>query len=838
MFSEWLGDLEYAWRSLWRSPGFTAVAVLVLALGIGANSAIFSLLNMMLLRPVNMVDPERVVGVYSQHTERPDTYRSFSYPTYLDLREQNEVFTHLAAHSISLAGLQEGDTTRRVMVNLVSSNAFETYGVPPVLGRGFTPEEEQPGAEPVAVVSHSFWERKGRTGVLGSTLRLNGLDVTVVGVAAPGFSGATALFSPELWLPLGLYESFGGSLGQRASSLLDRQHDALMLFGRLRADLEETEAAPNLEVLAQRFEAAYPKALEHQTFTIAPLPRSSISSRPQDDGIFVGPSVLLTAMAGAVLLISCLNLANMFLARGASRRTELAIRLSLGGGRFRLLRQLLSESLILALLGGAGGLFLAFLGTRLLLPSIESFLPFGLHLLLDTSPDWRVLLMTLGFCLIAALASGLGPAWKLSSGELLGDLKETAGQSLSGTGKHRLLAPRNLMVMVQIALSLMLLSAAGLFLRGAATAAEADPGFPIENSLLVELDTGLNGYSEDQGRNLYGEVIERLRALPGVEAAGLSSIVPFGPVNDFLRVRPAGDFDDETAVRSQTYVVGEGYFESIGLPLLQGRGFTAAESTTETGARVVIVNDVLARQLWPEGSAIGQSLQVVRRDPGPKSEPMEIVGVAQGFLHQLSDQQPKPHLFLPLGQHFETSLHVHLRLVPGREGAEAQLMPAIRRELREIDPRLPVLSMQTFTNFRDKSYLVWIFELAAKIFSGLGLVALFLASVGVYGVKAFLMTRRTREIGLRLALGATHGNILRQMLHESLATTATALVAGLLLAAGAVKVLGSLIYGAQESSLPIIAAAAVLLTASATLAAYLPARRALEIEPTQALRQE
>ena len=839
MFNELFRDIRYAWRALARSPGFSAIAILVLALGIGANSAIFSLLNTMLMRPMMIEDPEQLVGVYSQNTERPDTYRAFSYPNYVDLREQNKVFSELAAHDITMVGLKEGDQARRIMAGVVSSNFFRTFGVSPAMGRGFSPEEELVGGAAVAVVSHDFSQNHGGPGVLGRDLDLNGHKVTVVGVMPKGFTGSSAVFSPQVWLPLGLYDALDSrpGSGQSGSSIQDRENHRLIVFGRLRQGLSEEDAAPQLAALAERFEQAYPKALEDQTFVTNPLPRLSISTTPDNERALIAPSVMLMAMAGVVLMIACLNLANMFLARGAARRTELAIRLSLGGGRLRLLRQMLSEGLVLSLLGGAAGLLVALYGTRYLFASMTALLPFGIDLYVESAPDWRVLVATLTFCVLATVLSGLGPAWKLSGGDVLGGLKETAGQGLSGGSKRRL-SPRNLMVVGQIALSMVLLSAGGLFVRGALAAAEANPGFSLSNSVLLELDTSMVGYDRTQGKDVYRRTLERLRALPGVEAVGMSSIVPFGAVTSGRMVRPAGNHDDEDAVRANYYVVSDDYFKSLRLTMLQGRGFDASEAGSDTGTPVAVINEQLAEQLWPNEPAVGKILQLVVDGSATQPDPMEIVGVAPGMRHQLTDKEPTPHLFVPFGQNFSSNMHLHLRLSESMDGIESTIMQTVRKEVRALDTRLPILALKTFTQHRDESLFLWMLSSAAKIFTALGGVALFLALVGVYGVKAFMVTRRTREIGLRLALGATPSEILKQMVRESLSTTLVALGLGLVLALGTAKVMAHLIYDSHRGSALIIFGAAVLLTVASTLAAYLPARRATRIEPTVALRQE
>ncbi len=841
-------DMKYAWRSLTRSPGFTTVAVLVLALGIGANSAMFSLLNMLMMRPMMIENPEELVGVYSKSTEKPDTYRAFSYPNYVDIRDRNPVFTELAAHTITVVGVAEGDVTQRAMAGIVSANYFETFGVPLGRGRAFTLEEEQPSGEsPAVIVSHDFWARRGKDpGLLGSTLWINGHPVDVIGIAADGFTGSTAVFSPDLWLPLGLYERVAMAMGGPTTDgapapLNDRQNHDLMVFGRLRPGRSAAAAETELQSLAARLEAEYPAINENQTFVLAPLPRLSISTSPSRENFLAAPAVLLMGMTGVVLFIACLNLANMFLARGASRRTEMAIRASLGGGRQRLLRQLLSEGLVLAFLGGAAGLVLAYWGAKLLFSSIGGLLPFGITLVFDVSPDLRVLSATVALCVLATLFFGLGPAWRLTGGDLLASLKQsTAGNAstLGGGRSRKLWAPRNLLIVAQIALSLVLLTAGGLFTRGAFNAARATPGFGLDGSLLVELDPSLSGHGMLRSKEIYRDVLERLRSLPGVENASLASIVPFGSITNTRKVELPGASDDEDAVSAHFYVVGDDYFESLRLPMLRGRDFTATEATGDDGARVAIIDEPLAEQLFGNEDALGRHLRIAATASGAEPIPLEIIGVVPGTRHQFWDQEPSPHLYVPFGQQYMPNMHVHVRIADGMSGDEAAILATVRKEIRAIDPALPVLGLKTMRDHRDESVFLWLVRTGAKVFSVLGALALFLALVGVYGVKAFVMARRTREIGLRMALGATRGEVLRQMVREGLVLTATGLGLGLVLSAATARLLSSMLYEVDAADPAVFVGAALVLAAAATLASYLPARRATRISPLAALRYE
>ncbi len=470
-----LREVRFGARMLRKNPGFTFAAVAVLALGIGANTAIFSLVNAFLLKPLLINNPAELVGCYSRDTRKPD-YRAFSYPDYAELRENGSVFTSLLAHNMAMVGLSEGDTTRRVFADIVSANYFTTFGVPLFQGRSFTPAEERPAsAIPVAIVSYSYWKKTGADPQeLGKTLRINGRIYTVVGIAAEGFTGTTALISPELYLPLGVYESAINDFEGRGRALA-RDNHALILVGRLRPGVSQRSAEALLATVASQLARAYPEDDKDQTFLVRPLARMGISTEPETDSGLLIPAVLLLAVAGVVLLIASLNVANMLLARGTTRGKEIAIRLALGGSRADILRQLLVEGLLLALAGGAAGLVVAFWSTGALVRSMARLAPFDI--VYAAGPDIRVLLATIGFCVLSTILFGLGPAWNLSGRSLFASLKIGDRADLPTSRRRGIFSRRNLLVMGQISLSLMLLSAAGLFIRSSVQAARVQPGF-------------------------------------------------------------------------------------------------------------------------------------------------------------------------------------------------------------------------------------------------------------------------------------------------------------------------------------------------------------------------
>ena len=828
-----LKDLRSGVRMVLKHPGFSATAIIVLALGIGANSAIFSIINAMLLKPLPIHRPGELVGVYVEGTTAPGGYRLFSYPNFQDLREQAAAFANLAAHNVTLVGIGDGEATRRVFADAVTANYFETFGVPLALGRAFTAAEEQPGA-PVAIVSHDYWVREGRRpDILGETILVNAEPLTIVGVAAAGFTGSSVLFRPEVWLPLGLYGTVATAIGGMSSgSLRERDSYTLMVLGRLRPGHSVESVAPELEAIAARLSRAYPATNEDWTLRAAPLPRVFISTRPTTDGQFAALSALVLGMAGVVLLIACLNLANMLLARGASRRREMAIRLSLGGGRGRVVRQLLTEGFVLSAGGGAVGLVVAVWAAGALVRSIESVLPFTVAVF-GIGVDWRVLLGTLGFCLLGTLFFGLGPAWQMTRGDIVGDLKQQSNpEPRRGRG---LPAPRDLLIVGQVALSLALLTAGGLFLRGAVAASSADPGFAFERGLLLETDPSLAGYDEVQGRAVYRDLLARLRALPGVDTVSMASMVPFGSFSESREVVPVGA--DDQGVRAASFtLVADDYFRALGLSMLRGREFTRAEAEGGSGSAAVIVDETLARALWPNADPLGQVVRLRQRN-GELGD-VTVVGVAPGLRSQISDQQPTPHFYLPAGAEYRANMNLHVRLAePGRAAANAMLQQ-VRQAVREFDARLPILSLRTLEDFRAASAGLWAVQAGASVFSTFGGLALFLAVVGLYGVKSYVVSQRTREIGVRMALGAERADVLWLVLREGLVMTGAGLLFGVLLSVATARLLAGLLYEVRTFDPLVFALASMLLAGSVLLACYLPARRATRVSPMEALRQE
>ena len=858
--SDFFQDLRHSVRLLFKNPGFSLTAILVLALGIGANAAVFTLLNTLMFKPLSGSErPGQVAGIYSHDHTRPDSYRGFSYPGYTDIRDNAESFSHVAAFTLAFVGITEGDATRRTFAAPVSRNYFATLGVDLMAGRTFSEDEERPGSRAaVAVVSYRYFKTHGGDlSLLGKTVKVNARPFTIVGVAPRGFTGTSALVAPEVWVPLGANELVENDFmreGNESMSLGDRRDQSLMVIGRLKPGLTPAGAAPALKALSAQLEQAYPAENKNQLLSSAALSRVSISTSPHTGEDFGAAFATLMGMAAIVLVVACLNLANMMLARGTARRKEIAMRLALGGARARIVRQLLTEGLLLSLLGGVFGLLLGYWGVNVLVATLVPLSPVPLEI--DVSPDFRVMGATLAFCVFSTLVFGLGPAWKLSRTNVVPELKEQVGED--PRTRLRWFSARNLLVATQIALSLGLLTTAGLFTRGAMKAGEADPGYRYEGQVLAALDTGLAGYDELQGRQVYRRVLDRMRGIPGVKAASFSSIVAFGGMTEGKTVQKAGTPPGrgkdgrQPGVSAVSYIVGADYFATLGLKGVRGREFNAAEEQDANAPAAAIIDEPLARSLFGNENPVGQQIQIPGRDDAApvggngivvndakaERELMEVVGVVPGLRHDLFDKAPVAHIYLPFGRQFRSGMNVHLRLASTSLAAEAAALQAVRRELRAVDDRLPVLSLQTMKNFRDTSLFFWVVKAGAGLFAVFGLVAVFLAVVGLYAVKAYVVARRTREIGIRMALGSSPKDVLWLVLKEGLVLTAAGLGVGLWIAGGIGMLIGSMLYEVSAFD-PVVFAIAPLLLAAASLAAcYLPALRATRIQPTVALRTE
>ncbi len=845
-------DFKFALRQLIKAPGFTSIAILTLALAIGVNAAIFSLVNGVILKPVVPLRPHEVVNLFSARQGASKDYRQFSHQEFVALRESTDVFTDVAAVQFALAGLGRDEGMRRSFAFLTSENFFSMLGAKPALGRFYNAQEARPNANvPVVVASHAYWKRMGgRTDFVGSTLFVNQQPYTVIGVSPAGFSGISALLAPDVWLPLGMYSKLGSAFSDAANltDLAQPKNHTLNVMARLGSGLNVETLKSRLPVLAQRLTAIQPPDAAGTRELQAQEPsRFSISTTPSEDGPLSLMGVLLMGMAGAVLLIACLNLANMLLARGTARAKEMAIRLALGSSRWRIIRQLLCEGLLLALAGGAVGLLVSFWSNGLLLRSLGTlFGSMSFSIVVPLQPDATVLGVTFLFCLFATLLFSLGPALKATKADLVNDLKQQAGEPAHLGRFNRFFAPRHLLVMTQIALSLMLLFGAGLFFRGALKAGGIDLGFEPRDGIVTEMDFTLANTDEAAAKRTMFAAVERVRQLPGVRGAALATMVPYGNLTNARRVMPAGQAltasadpaATEQGVNGLYASITPGYFETIGVRLLRGRDFTAAEAENKETPLVAIIDEGMAKKLFPESDALGQRIKGTNPRPDGSSGEMEIVGIVSPHRHEVLGANIPRRLFVPLAQVYNGAVYLHVRTNSTNRATVTGLMPTLRQTLRNIDPALPILQMVPFADLVEKNMGLWIIRLAAVMFGIFGGIALLLAVVGVYGVKAYSVARRTREIGIRMALGAHPADVFKLIMKQGALQTAFALGLGVALALGAGRVLAQMLYQVSPADPVALLVSSALLAAAALLACYFPAQRATRVSPMVALRTE
>jgi predicted permease len=816
-----LYDLRHAARKLAKSPGFTAVAVLSLGLGIGANATIFSFLNAIFLRPLPVEDPDRVVAVFTSDFSGP-LYGGSSYPDYLDFRTKTDAFAGLAAYTVAPMSLSEGSQTDRVFGELVTANYFAVAGLQASRGRTFRPaEDESPAATPALVVSDGFWRRRfaADPAVVGKGVTLNGHPFTVVGIAPPGFTGMMRGLAVDVWVPM----TMAGAIP--SSDRLDgRGNRFLFLLGRLKPGVTAEAAQARLAVLAAGLQRTYPDNwtdVKEKCRVITVVPESRARLFPAVRGAVLGFLGLLLSVVGLVLLMACTNVAGLLLARATARRREIAVRLSLGASRGRIIRQLLTESLVLSLLAAILGIVVASWATDLLVALRP---PVPIPVALDLRLDLRVLGFTLLVSILTGLVFGLAPALQASRPELLPALKDG---SAAGERAASRWSPRRVLVVAQMAMSLVLLMGAALFLQSLGNAHRIDLGFDRANLLLLSLDVRLNGYDEPRGRLLYEQLLERAKGLPAVRSASLATEVPLG-----LGGTRRGIWVEGYEARSgedmgvHTNTVGPDYFRTMGIRLVRGRDFAASDTGGRPG--VVVVNEAFARRYWPDQDPIGRHVRL----GDASGAPAQVVGVVQDGKYVTLGEDPKPFFYVPFLQRYESGATLHVRTAGDPRG----LAEAMRREVRALDPSLPVFDEKTMTDHLGVSLLPA--RLAASVLGLFGVVASILAAVGIYGVMDQAVRQRTRELGVRVALGARPADLLSMVLGQSMRVAVAGLAIGLLAALGLSRLVASLLYGIGATDPATFVAIPALLAAVAMLASYVPARWAMKVDPMVALRHE
>ena len=820
-------DLRHAWRVVRRHPGFSAVVVATTALGIGLNTAVFSLLDALLLRPPAVVAPERLVHVYSSVSGDFLSHTPMAFPDYEALRERARSFGELAAYAWFPLALDRGDSSELVMAEVVTTNYFAMLGVGPALGRSFSRFEDRPGSpSPVAILSHDAWLRyfAGSPDVIGRELRLNGQSFTLVGVAPRGFRSLVPGFSPDLWLPIhtalslptGVTITFG-AVTPGLERTADRAQRWVWVTGRLRPQASVAQARTEAGVLALQLGHEYPASNAQRAFSAVAANEVRLSPGV-DRAVWAGSLLVMAAFASGLLLASA-NVASLFLARALSRRREIATRLALGAERRRLVRQLLLEGLLLALLGAGLGLLLAGASNAVLarvgLP-LTAAVSWPLQLALAPSLDLQVLCFALAAAGSSAIVFALLPAVEATRSDLVAMLRDL-GAAAATRGS---LGLRETLVAVQVAVSVVLLAAAGVALRNLLDTTRVDAGFDPERAVLVTLSPDLLGYGIDDAEALFSRVRERVSELPGARSAALASHLPLTAAINFGTVRREADDPLGSEMPVDFASVGPGYFESMRIPLVAGRSFT--ERDGPTAPRVVVVNETLAHRLWPDAQALGRHL----------GDGSLIVGVVRDGKYRTLAERPRPFLYTSLGQDRRGTQ----TLVARTEGDPRPLLPAMRQAIRELDPRVPVSNPRTLAGTVDDA--LFLPRATAGLLGFFGGLGLLLAAVGILGVVAYLASARTREIGLRLALGASRGAILGWLLRRGLAPVAAGLAVGIAVAVSAAWSLSGFFSEIWPIDLDALLVAVSLLSLAAVTAAVVPVWLAANLDPASALRHE
>ncbi|HEY0321333.1 MAG TPA: ABC transporter permease [Pyrinomonadaceae bacterium] len=807
-------DVRYGVRMLWKSPGFTAIAILSLALGIGANTAIFSLVNTVLLRPLPVARPEQLVEVYGTLHNGAD-YTLQSYPNYKEYRDRaGDAFEGMIAYRFAPISMSHAGASERVWGYLVSGNYFDVLGVRPLMGRGFTPEEDRtPGAFPVAVMSYGCWQRRfgADPNIVGKSVSLNGRSFTIVGVASKDFNGTEIAYAPELFVPM----MMAHEIEPDSDWLESRNSDNIFVVGRLKDGVTTQQAESVLTALTLELAREYPQENEGRGVRLM-TPGLFI---PDIRNSVIGFATVLMGVVGLVLLLACVNLANLLLARATERRKEIAIRLAIGARRIIIVRQLLVESVLLSLAGGVCGLLLA--------AWINDFvasakLPTDIALVIDLKIDWRVLSFTFLVSVLTGVVFSLLPALQSSSPDLVPALKDEA--SMGGFRRSRL---RNVLVVAQVSLSLVLLVCAGLIVRSLQAAQSMRPGFNPLNAVALSFDVGLQGYNEERGRLFQKQVLERARALPGVMSAALVTTLPLSLDYSYTTIyiegqAPVSSSQLPVAIPN---TVSPGYFQTMEIAL-RGRDFTEQDDKEET--RFIIVNETFARKFFPNQEAIGRRFNF----DGPEEPFWEIVGVAADGKYNTLGEEPKPAFYRPLLRNYNTSTS----LVARNLGDSQTAIAALRREVQSLDPTLPLYGVKTLTEHMQMP--LFPARMAAVVLGSFGLMALVLAAIGIYGVMSYTVAGRIREIGVRMALGARPRDVLRLIVGQGMTLALIGLGLGIVFAFLAAQMLTSLLYGISSSDPLTYTIVALLLAGVALLACYIPARRATRVDPMIALRYE
>jgi predicted permease len=848
LLDTFLRDLKYTFRTLVRTPGFTAVAVLTLGLGIGANTAIFTLLDQILLRLLPVKEPQQLVLLTMKGHYYGNNWggNAISHPMFRDFREHNQVFSEMFCRFPAAASLSVGQRSERVQVELVSGAYFSTLGVVPAVGRLFTPEDDvTPSGHPVVVLNYNYWKSRFASDpqIVGTSLTLNNYKMTIAGVAQAGFDGVELGFSPNIFVPIMMQRQI--IVGNPEDMLKERRDRWVNAFGRLKPGVSMQQAKASLQPFMHsmlEYEVQLPAFSRASKYDrdeflkcwIDVLPGSQ--GRSYVRGQLSTPLWVLMATTGMVLLIACANLANLMLVRGSGRAKEIAVRLAMGATRSRIVGQLLTESLALSVLGGIAGLGVAFYADRTLM---KIYLPSdsgGMNV--SSSPDLRVLLFNLAVAVLTGVLFGLVPAIQTTKPNISGTLKDQAGAVVGGGSHHSL---RKALVIAQVTLSLLLLVGAGLFVRSLANLRNLGPGFSPEHLVGFNIDPSLNGYTPDRMKVFYPQLAEALSAIPGVQSVGLASVRILEDNEWDSGMSVEGFTPDKPDEHAQPYMnsISPNYFATLGVPILAGRDFRMTDNhEVKHGPEdwnwvptAVMINEKFAKKFFPGRNPVGLHIGF-GTDPGTVTD-MEIIGVIKDFKYRNLREDIPVQAFVPyLGTRYIGEMTAYVRTTADPN----QLMSAIRSKLRDMDSNIPIYDMRTTEVQINNSLSTE--RMIASLSAVFGFLATLLAVIGLYGVMAYTVAQRTREVGIRMALGAARGNVIWMVMREVLVLVVIGVTVGVSAALALTRIVQSQLFGLTPHDPLTLALATVVLALVACAAGYIPALRASRLDPAAALRYE
>jgi putative ABC transport system permease protein len=818
-------DIRYALRGLRKSPGFALIAVITLALGIGANTAIFTVVNAIFFHPLPVRDPRSLVEIFTVDQRKflglgdnnnfPD-----SYPNAEDIKRRAQSFSGIAISTFAPVSMTINGQPGQYFSQLVSGNFFDVLGVPAAMGRTFRPEEDaEAGAGPVVVLNHGFWERRfaSNPGVIGQNVLVNGQGFTIIGVAPKGFQGTNVIGGPDMWIPLSMHDQI--LTGFTKALFNERRYLGFSAVARLKEGAGPEQARAELRAIASDLEKAFPLANKGRSFTFQPLLQSSVAPNQRD--LFERAGALLMVVVGIVLLIACFNIANLLLARAAGRKREISIRVAIGASRRRIVTQLLTEAMVLALAGGLLGLGLAYMGRDLMWKFRPPQLPdSGLNLSLDSHVLFFTILVALG----TGLLFGLAPALQSSRPDLISELKERAGND---PRKGRQFNLRDGLIALQVAVCMIALVAAGMFLVSLRNAHETDPGFDTHNLAMLTFDLGAMNYDAARAREFERRALEAAQNTPGVQAAALSNTVPLfnGGFGRTLFREGEDTNNGQSGHVAQVSVVSPEYLQAMGIPMVRGQGFDS--SVREDTLRVAIVNETAARQIWPNEDPIGKRFKFFK-----DTDFTQVAGVAHDSKYNTLGEDPRPYIYTPLVQNPQPAVTLFFRT----HGDPKAVLSSLRARIQEMDRNLPITNVWPIGEVISQA--LWAASFGASLLTVFALIAMALCAVGIYGVMGYSVGQRLREFGIRLALGAQPRDVLLMVLRRSAMIMGAGIIVGLAAAFLLVRFITAFLYGVNTNSPVAFLLMAFILAAVGAFASYVPARRAARVDPMVALHHE